>query len=64
MVRTERRYFLTAAGALVAASLTAEAQAPVKIARIGYMDPGLPDTAAAPFRRDCVTSVMSRAETS
>ena len=44
MVRTERRYFLTAAGALVAASLTAEAQAPVKIARIGYMDPGLPDT--------------------
>ena len=43
MVRTERRYFLTAAGALVAASLTAEAQAPVKIARIGYMDPGLPD---------------------
>ena len=44
MVRTERRYFLTAAGALVAASLTAEAQAPVKIARIGFIDPGLPDT--------------------
>ena len=43
MVRTERRYFLTAAGALVAASLTAEAQAPVKIARIGFIDPGLPD---------------------
>jgi len=43
MVRTQRRYFLTAAGALVAASLTAEAQAPVKIARIGFIDPGLPD---------------------
>ena len=44
MVRTQRRYFLTAAGALVAASLTAEAQAPAKIARIGFIDPGLPDT--------------------
>jgi len=44
MGRTQRRYFLTAAGALVAASLAAEAQAPVKIARIGFIDPGLPDT--------------------
>jgi putative ABC transport system substrate-binding protein len=41
MVRSERRHFLTAAGALVAASLTAEAQAPVKIARIGYLNPSL-----------------------
>ena len=44
MVRAKRRYFLTAAGALVAASLTAEAQALFKIARIGFIDPGLPDT--------------------
>ena len=41
MVRAQRRYFLTAAGALVAASLTAEAQAPAKIARIGYINPSL-----------------------
>jgi putative ABC transport system substrate-binding protein len=41
MVRSQRRDFLTAAGALVAASLPAEAQTPVKIARIGYLNPSL-----------------------
>jgi len=43
MVRAQRRYFLTAAGALVAATFTAEAQSPAKIARIGYIHPGSAD---------------------
>lgn len=43
MLRAQRRYFLTAAGALAAASLTAKAQAPTKIPRIGYIHPGTAD---------------------
>src|SRR4051794_28770129 len=47
MVRAQRRYFLTAAGALAAASLAAEAQAPTKIPRIGYIHPGSADPGSA-----------------
>ena len=43
MVRAQRRYFLTVAGALAAASLTAGAQSPTKIPRIGYIHPGMAD---------------------
>jgi putative ABC transport system substrate-binding protein len=39
MLRAQRRYFLVAVGALVAASLKAAAQTPSKIARIGYLSP-------------------------
>ena len=63
----ERRAFLgTLAGGLFAAPLIAEAQPAAKVARIGYLAVNL---AAGPhlheaFRKDCATSVMSRAATS
>jgi putative ABC transport system substrate-binding protein len=41
MFSAQRRYFLIAAGALDAASLAAEAQVPVKIARIGFLNSSL-----------------------
>ena len=37
MDRVRRRYFLSVAGALLAAPLTAEAQQPAKTARIGSL---------------------------
>jgi putative ABC transport system substrate-binding protein len=43
MVRTQRRYLLTAAAALVAASLTGRTQTPGKTARVGYIHPGTED---------------------
>jgi putative tryptophan/tyrosine transport system substrate-binding protein len=41
MFSAQRRYFLIAAGALDAASLAAEAQVPVKVARIGFLNSSL-----------------------
>ena len=49
MNRVERRRFLIAAGALLAAPLAAEAQQAAKVARIGYLSPNL---AASPHLRD------------
>ena len=49
MDRVQRRDFLIAAGALLAAPLAAEAQQTAKIARIGYLSPNL---AAGPHLRD------------
>ena len=66
MARVERRCFLFAAGAFIAVPFAAEAQQAAKVARIGYLAVNL---AAGPhlheaFRKDCATSVMSRAATS
>src|SRR5882672_4811839 len=49
MDRVQRRDFLIAAGALLAAPLAAEAQQAAKIARIGHLSPNL---AASPHLRD------------
>ncbi len=46
MDRVQRRHFLIAAGALLAAPLAAEAQQVPKIARIGYLLPATPAAAA------------------
>src|SRR6266581_6298239 len=48
MDRVQRRGFLIAAGALLAAPLAAEAQQAAKIARIGYLAPNL--TANTPLQ--------------
>ena len=48
MDRVQRRDFLIAAGALLAAPLAAEAQQAAKVARIGYLSPNL---AASPHLR-------------
>ena len=49
MNRVQRRQFLIAAGALLAAPLAAEAQQAAKVARIGYLSPNL---ASSPRLRD------------
>ena len=49
MDRVQRRDFLIAVGALLAAPLAAEAQQAAKVARIGYLSPNL---AASPHLRD------------
>jgi putative tryptophan/tyrosine transport system substrate-binding protein len=46
MVRAQRRYFLIAAGTSIAAAPWAKAQAPARVARIGYLGPNA-DTASA-----------------
>jgi putative tryptophan/tyrosine transport system substrate-binding protein len=47
--QVQRRQFLIAAGALLAAPLAADGQPVVKVARIGYLSPNL---AASPHQRD------------
>ena len=61
-----RRALLYGAGAMLAAPLAAEAQPAAKIARKGWVgdNPAGNPHLRAPFFKDCVTSVTSRAATS